>query len=180
MFMISLHVGSMQFFSGCVFSLPSKQCCIVSSQISELRQEKHNDCVMVFLYFVLPVFLIWLLQHYDYFSLSNKWLVHVPACFAALDNWFWLCFLFYFQSSIPDFTVTSSCTESSFSPSPGELIYYPQNSLCFHENCRGVIFWFTILFLHMAAHEKYFFQLCPPMVYIPQLFKRWIMRTISG
>ena len=91
---------------------------------------------MVFLYFVLPVFFIWLLQHYHSFSLSNKWLVHVPACFAALDNWFWF-FLFYFQSSIPDFTVTSSCTESSFSPSPGELIYYPQNSLCFHENCWG-------------------------------------------
>ena len=27
---------------------------------------------MVFLYFVLPVFLIWLFQRYDYFSLSNK------------------------------------------------------------------------------------------------------------
>ena len=113
---------------------------------------------MVFLYFVLPVFLIWLLQDYDYFSFSNKWLVHVPACFAALDNWFWLCFLFYFQSSIPDFTVTSSCTESSFSPSPGELIYYPQNSLCFHENCWGVIWWSTILFLHMVSQEKYFFN----------------------
>ena len=104
---------------------------------------------MVFLYFVLPVFFIWLLQHYHSFSLSNKWLVHVPACFAALDNWFWF-FLFYFQSSIPDFTVTSSCTESSFSPSPGELIYYPQNSLCFHENCWGtcifMIYYFILVY----------------------------------
>ena len=136
---------------------------------------------MVFLYFVLPVFFIWLLQHYHSFSLSKKWLVHVPACFAALDNWFWF-FLFYFQSSIPDFTVTSSCTESSFSPSPGELIYYPQNSLCFHENCWSACIFMIYYFIlvYGCTGKIFFFQLCPPMVYIPQIFKRWIMHTISG
>ena len=124
---------------------------------------------MVFLYFVLPVFVIWLLQHYHSFSLSNKWLAHVPACFAALDNWFWF-FLFYFQSSIPDFTVTSSCTESSFSPSPGELIYYPQNSLNFHENCWGACnfmiyyYFYSCIWLHRKNIFSIAYGLHPPVI----------------
>ena len=176
--MISAHFGSMQFFFWLCFFLPSKQCYISSSQISELRPEKHN--VMVFLYVVLHVFLIRFLQHYVNFLLTNKWLAHVPACFAALDDWFWLCFLLLLSefnprlhSHILMYRIQLQHITRWVDLLSTEFIVLSWKLL----RCNFMIYYFIFAY---GFSGKIIFQLCPPMVYIPQLFKRWIMPTISG
>ena len=135
---------------------------------------------MVFLYFVLPVFLIWLLQHYDCFLLTNKWLAHVPACFAALDNWFWLCFLFLLSEFNPRLHSHILMYRIQLQPITRWVDLLSTEFIVLSWKLLRGNFMIYYFILAYGFTGKIIFQLCPPMVYIPQLFKRWIMHTTSG
>ena len=115
--MISLHVGTVQFFSHCVVFLPSKQCCIVSSQISEL----------------MHALLLWTTD-FDFF-----------------------CFIFRVQSQ--------TSQSHPHVQNPASAHHQVSWSIIHRIHCAfmkivevHVFLWFTILFLYMAAQEKYFFS----------------------